>query len=214
MTASNAAALPMSKTWIWISGWAICPERFKAAAESALPNYQHEVLPPTPDAFEAVLRSGASRIGGYSLGSLILLSELARIPEDIEVTCLAPFTAFCEESQRGGTTPIASLRMLQQRLETQPEKAIKLFYRLAGLTGEPTDELPYPVEHLRWGLEQLAGLQVDTTLLFRAKGYVGLTDALVRGTLLQSQWANCDLIEQCSHAYNELLASLPLIETF
>ena len=94
------------------------------------------------------------------------------------------------------------------------ELAIKLFYRLAGLTGEPTDELPYPVEHLRWGLEQLAGLQVDTTLLFRAKGYVGLTDALVRGTLLQSQWANCDLIEQCSHAYNELLASLPLIETF
>jgi hypothetical protein len=204
----------MSKTWIWISGWAICPERFKAAAESALPHYQHEVLPPTPDAFEAVLRSGASRIGGYSLGSLILLSELTRIPEDIEVTCLAPFTAFCEESGLGGTTPTASLRMLQKRLEAQPEKAIRLFYRLAGLPDEPTDKLPYSVEDLMWGLGQLAGLQVDTTLLCRAKGYVGLTDALIRGTLLQSQWANCDLIENCSHAYHELFASLPLIETY
>jgi hypothetical protein len=214
MTASNAAALPMSRTWIWISGWAICPERFKAAAELALPNYRHEVLAPTPDAIETVLRSDASRVGGYSLGSLILLSELSRIPEAMEVTCLAPFTAFCKESGLGGTTPRASLRMLQNRLESQPEKAIKLFYRLAGLIDEPTDELPYPVEDLIWGLEQLAGLQVDTTLLCRAKGYVGLTDTLVRGTLLKSQWANCDLIEQCSHAYHELFASLPLIETF
>jgi hypothetical protein len=204
----------MSNTWIWISGWAVCPDRFKAAAEAALPNYQHEVLAPTPDAFDAVRSSGAARIGGYSLGSLILLSELERLPEGIEVTCLAPFTAFCEEQQRGGTTPLASLRLLQKRVETQPEKAIKLFYRLAGLTDEPTDQLPYPVEYLSWGLEQLADLQVDTTLLCRVKGYVGLTDALVSGTMLQSQWANCDLIENCSHSYNELFATLPLIETF
>ncbi|MFQ3271486.1 MAG: hypothetical protein ACI9A1_001812, partial [Lentimonas sp.] len=200
----------MPNTWIWISGWGICPDRFKAAAKSALPNYAHEVLAPTPDAIEAVLSSGADRIGGYSLGSLILLSEMSRIPEDVEVTCLAPFTAFCEESKLGGTTPLASLRMLQARLEKEPEKAIKLFYRLAALNDEPTDQLPYSIEHLRWGLEQLAGLQADTTLLSRAKGYVGLTDSFVRGTLLHSQWKKCALIDNCSHAYRELFASLPL----
>ncbi|CAA6689809.1 MULTISPECIES: hypothetical protein [unclassified Lentimonas] len=204
----------MSNTWIWISGWGICPDRFKAAAEAALPNYSHEVLAPTPDAFEAVLRSGAKRIGGYSLGSLILLSELARVPEDAEVTCLAPFTAFCKESRMGGTTPRASLGILQMRLELQPEKAIKLFYRLSGLTDEPTRHLPYPVEDLTWGLEQLAGLQADTALLCRVKGYVGLTDALVRGIVLNSHWSKCQLIDNCSHSYHELFASLPQIETY
>lgn len=204
----------MPNTWIWISGWGICPDRFKAAAEFALPNYRHEVLAPTPVALETVLSSGAARIGGYSLGSLILLSELERLPEDVEVTCLAPFTGFCEEQQLGGTTPLASLQMLQQRLTKQPEKALKLFYRLAGLTDEPVDQLPYPVEDLTWGLKQLADLQVDTTLLYRAKGYVGLTDTLVRGTVLCSQWANCQLIENCSHAYHEVFTSLPLIETY
>jgi hypothetical protein len=214
MTALSAVELLMSNTWIWISGWGICPHRFKDAAASALPNYQHEVLAPTPDALKTVVRCSATRIGGYSLGSLILLSELERLPKDAEITCLAPFTAFCEEQQRGGTTPLASLQMLQKRLTKQPEKALKLFYRLAGLTDEPTDQLPYSVEDLAWGLEQLAGLQADTTLSCRTKGYVGLKDALIRGTVIQSQWSDCQLIENCSHAYHELFISLPLIETF
>jgi hypothetical protein len=203
----------MRDTWTWISGWAIRPDRFKAAAEQALPGYRHAVFAPTPGALQAALESGATRIGGYSLGSLIVLSGLARIPDELEVTCLAPFTAFCEESQQGGTTPLATLQLLQARLQKQPTKAIKLFYRLAGLHDEPTDSLPYSEEELAWGLRQLSELQVDTTLPSRVKGLVGLTDALVQATVLQSKWPQCNLIENCSHSYGSLLTALQKIET-
>jgi hypothetical protein len=196
---------------MWISGWAICPDRFKAAAELSLPNYRHIVLAPTAEAVEIVVHGGATRIGGYSLGSLLLLSELARIPKGLQITCLAPFIAFCRERQLGGTTPRASLRVLQQRLNTQPDKAIKLFYRLAGLNDEPTADLPYPLEDLIWGLEQLSTLQVNQALLNRAAGIVGLTDPLVDATVLTCQWTTCHLIKRGNHAYHTLLAGLSQI---
>ncbi len=198
----------MSDTWAWISGWAICPERFKAAAAQALPQYTHTVFAPSPGAVADLLNSGAARIGGYSLGSLLLLEALPRIPKELEITCLAPFTAFCEESQQGGTTPLATLQLLQARLEKQPAKAIKLFYRLAGLHDEPCKALPYAAEDLVWGLQQLATVQVNTAYLERVNGLVGLTDPLLRGTVVQSQWAQCAVSEHCSHRYDSLLSAL------
>lgn len=198
----------MRDTWAWISGWGIHPERFKAAAEQALPAYRHTVFAPSPRAVEDALQCGASRIGGYSLGSLLLLAALPRIPDRLDITCLAPFTAFCEESQQGGTTPLATLQLLQTRLEKQPAKAIKLFYRLAGLNDEPCEALPYAAEDLTWGLQQLASVQVDSADLERTKGLVGLTDPLVRGTVLQSHWAHCAVIDNCTHRYDSLLSAL------
>ena len=199
--------------WIWISGWAICPSRFKKAVELALPGHSHQVLAPTPDAFETALKKNASCIGGYSLGSLIILSELKRIPKDAKVICLAPFLSFCQEEQLGGTTPRTSLQMLQQRLTKQPNKALRLFYRLAGLNNEPVDNLPYALEHLEWGLEKLAYLKADTAMLHRAKGFVGLTDALIDPIIIKSKWSDCSLIEKCNHAYPQLLNLFSQIET-
>ena len=49
----------MTKTWMWISGWAIHPDQFKAAVEHALPEDVHQVKAPTPDALEHVLASNA-----------------------------------------------------------------------------------------------------------------------------------------------------------
>lgn len=194
-----------NSTWAWISGWAVCPKRFKSAVERSLPEYSHEVLAPTSDAFEAVLESDAICIGGYSLGSLMILSELNHIPITTKVICLAPFISFCKENQLGGTTPRSSLQMLQRRLKAQPNKTLRLFYRLAGLDDEPWDNLPYELEHLEWGLEQLACLKADIALLHRAKGFVGLTDSLIDPIIIKSKWTNCQIIEQCNHAYPKLL---------
>lgn len=202
----------MPDTWMWISGWAICPERFQAAVELALPHYRHTVQAPNAAAVETALASGATRIGAYSLGSLLLLSKLARIPEGLRITCLAPFIAFCREDQLGGTTPRASLGALQQRLHTQPHNALKLFYRLAGLHDEPTDHLPYPLEDLIWGLEQLSTLQANQALLKHVEAVVGLTDPLIETTVLTSRWSTCQLVEHGNHAYQTLLAGLSRIQ--
>ncbi|MGK0176603.1 MAG: hypothetical protein ACJAT5_000652 [Lentimonas sp.] len=199
----------MAKTWIWISGWAIYPDQFRSAVELALPEDSHQVLAPTPDALERVLASGADRIGGYSLGSLILLSALEQIPEVADITCLAPFISFCKEDQLGGTTPKATLQTLQKRLQKQPAKTLQLFYRLAGLSHPlAADRLPYPIEHLEWGLEQLATLQVKTTLLGRAKAIVGLTDPLIEEKEMRSKWSTCHFINECDHDYRRLLVAL------
>ena len=143
----------MANRWIWISGWAIDPKRFQRTVEDALPKDSHQVLVPEPNALKTVLNSHADRIGGYSLGSLILLSALEQIPENARITCLAPFIRFCKDGSLGGTTTIETLQALRQRLSTRPQKTLQLFYRLAGLITEPTHDLPYPIEYLEWGLQ-------------------------------------------------------------
>ena len=202
----------MANTWIWISGWGICPKRFKTAVESALPDYSHQVVAPTPNALETVLTSGTDRIGGYSLGSLILLSALEQFQEAANITCTAPFITFCKEDQLGGTTPKATLRSLQQRLRKQPEKTLQLFYRLAGLKDEPTDRLPYAIEHLEWGLEQLANLRANINLLNHAKGLAGLTDSLIDYKVIQTKWEKCHFVGSLNHNYHPLLIALSKID--
>ncbi len=198
----------MTTTWIWISGWAIYPDRFRSAVELAFPDYSHKVLAPTPDALEVVLKSKADRIGGYSLGSLILLSALQQIPETTQVTCLSPFIAFCKEDQLGGTTPRATLRSLQQRLHKQPEKALQLFYRLAGLDEKLMNGLPYSVKHLEWGLEQLINLKADTAYLNRATAVIGSKDPLINHQEIRSIWPACHFLDTYDHDYRKLLAAL------
>ena len=198
----------MTKNWIWISGWGIYPDQFSSAVNRALPEDSHQVLAPTPDALGRVLASGADCIGGYSLGSLILLSALRQIPKSANIICLAPFIAFCKEDQMGGKTPKAVLQKLQHRLQEQPARTLQLFYRLAELSEPLKDGLPYPIEHLQWGLEQLAILKAGTDLLSRIKAVVGLRDPLINSREIQSRWPTGHFVDQCNHDYNELFHSL------
>ena len=201
----------MPRMWIWISGWAICPDRFSSEVQSVLPNDLHQVLAPTQEALEKVLASDADCIGGYSLGSLILLSALGQFKEVTNITCLAPFIAFCKEAQLGGTTPRKVLRGLQQRLVKQPEKTIKLFYRLAGLNDEPTGRLPYPIEHLEWGLKQLATLEAEMILPNRVQAIAGSMDPLMDKREMSSKWPACHFIDDCDHNYRKLLSVLSIL---
>lgn len=202
----------MAKTWTWISGWGIYPNRFRSAVERALPEDVHHVLAPTPDALKTVLESNTDFIGGYSLGSLILLSALQRLPKGATVVCLAPFIAFCKDAQKGGTTPRATLLTLQQRLHKQPQKTLQLFYRLAGLNDTLTTDLPYSIEHLEWGLEQLANLQAGTGSLDRVKAIAGLQDSLIDAKALQSVWPACHFADSCNHDYTKILTAWLRVE--
>ncbi len=169
----------MSDSWAWISGWGIRPERFQAVVESAFPQATHRVFAPEPGAVEAVLTSGASNFGAYSLGSLLLLEAIDRIPASAKILCVAPVLAFCEEAGMGGTTPLASLQTLQAKLAKNPAAALKLFYRLANLLEEPTGTLPYSAESLHWGLDMLATRQVPPVGLDRVEVILGKQDRLL-----------------------------------
>lgn len=195
----------MAETWAWISGWAIDPQRFQTAAARARPDVHHVVFAPTSDAVEQVLTTPADRILGYSLGSLLLLHAAASIPPETEMHCLAPILAFCRESGRGGTTPEASLSAIQQRLSLNPAQALKLFYRLAGLTETAPQELPYGEAELAWGLEMLRTLQVPQSATARAAAALGRGDRLLDHHSLRQRWPGVRLMDG-THCYLQLLS--------
>ncbi|MFT4900867.1 MAG: hypothetical protein ACI81V_000134 [Lentimonas sp.] len=194
----------MNETWAWISGWAIAPERFKAAVEQALPEAHHLVFAPTADAVQQVLKSKATHVAGYSLGSLLLLNAVDRFPTKTKLYCLAPFLAFCKEAELGGNTPEASLIAIQKRLEQTPEKALKLFYRLSGITATVPETLPYSLPDLIWGLEALRTLQANESAAQQAIALIGTKDALIEHHVGCNDWSKSYLVD-ASHCYIELL---------
>lgn len=197
----------MSETWAWISGWGVQPERFKAAADRALPGATHHVLAPDPDAVDTVLSSGATHFGGYSLGSLLLMNALERIDRSNTVTCIAPIPSFCKEAELGGRTPRSILESLQVKLARKPEAALKLFYRLAGLADEPIDTLPYSIDSLEWGLEMLATQNAPTNELERVHAIIGETDPLMSAETLRTLFPNQTSTAQ-GHDYNNLFPAI------
>ena len=199
----------MSEKWAWISGWGIQPERFQAAVERALPDASHAVFAPTPDAVEAVVSIGASHLGGYSLGSLLLMNALSRVESTSKIYCLAPIPAFCKEAEFGGSTPRAILKSLQAKLERKPEAALKLFYRLAGLDDEPSDNLPYSLESLTWGLEMLSAMVAPKDAFGRVHAVISYSDTLMDANTLQALFPRHSTTEK-GHDYHHLL---PLVAT-
>lgn len=199
----------MAEHWAWISGWGVRPERFQSIAEACFPAFAHAVFPPGPSALDAVLASGHDRIGGYSLGSLLVLQGLEKIPGETGVFCFAPILGFCKEAGLGGTTPAAGLARIRERLGGRPEAALKLFYRLAGLVGEAALPLPYAAEDLDWGLARLADLQVEPGRCRRVTAVIGENDPLLDSRVLR-EFFDRPVCVPTGHDYNDLLrAPLP-----
>ncbi|MGC6455644.1 MAG: hypothetical protein ACON39_07735 [Coraliomargaritaceae bacterium] len=194
----------MTETWAWISGWAIQPARFQSVLEKALPNTRQLVFHPSPNAVDQILAAKAQKIGGYSLGSLLLLQVLEQLPNSIPVVCLAPILGFCQEDKLGGTTPRESLKKLQSRLTIQPLKAVQLFYRLAQLQDEPTERLPYGQKDLEWGLKILAE-ETAIERISRAKvdALIGREDPLIHAPTLASYFERSRIVPSL-HSYRDL----------
>lgn len=196
------------RKWVWISGWAIQPARFKTAAEKALPQDSHIVLPPTPNAVELALKMSPDRIAGYSLGSLLLLCAIDRIPPELEPVALAPFVAFYSEAEMGGRTSQSALRIIETRLKASPERALKLFYRLADLPNEPTDSLPYEMADLIWGLQILQTQQVASQAIEQVLSICPCSDALMDySASIWNHASNCYKVD-ATHNYHLLLRTL------
>lgn len=194
----------MTETWAWIGGWGIQPTRMAKALEQALPGTCHTVFHPSPQAFDQLLDTKAHRFGGYSLGSLLLLQNIHRLPLGPPPVCLAPILGFCSEDQLGGTTPRSTIQNLRRRLAKDPVAAIRLFHRLAKFRDEPAEPIPYNPGHLDWGLEALASRTVQNKPpLSRVCALIGSNDPLTKPHTVANYFERTRIVPGL-HSYNEL----------
>ncbi|WP_269522915.1 hypothetical protein [Coraliomargarita parva] len=196
----------MPERYAWISGWGIRAADFESAVMSLRPDAHHLVLEPTQWAVDDLLAFRPDHIVGYSLGSLLLLHAIDRLPDTADIVCLAPILGFCRECGLGGTTPQASLGALQRKLLQSPHKALKLFYRLSGLDEKPQDSLPYRYADLSWGLQALNRLRAAPEATQRVFAIIGEQDPLLRSQTLEEYFDHTFTVST-GHAYPSLIAA-------
>jgi hypothetical protein len=156
---------------LWVGGWGLPPAWMKSLLEGAAPEVDHCVVPPTA-AIEEAAFSRYARVGGFSLGTLLLL----RCRMERPVVLLSPIFGYTAEMGLGGKVRATQVRYLMRWLERDPLAALGDFYQRARLDIEPPEQLPYPIEDLQWGLEQLLHQQVEPRLPEGWQGRLGAED--------------------------------------
>lgn len=196
------------KRWLWIGGWALRPEWQARQFKAQWPDYIHDVLAPDKLCLAEYSRridSGTyERLGGYSLGTLLLLRSFEREPVT-PTLLLAPVLDFKTEAARGGRMRRAHLDALERKLKQEPLAAVNDFYARAGLTIEPTDTLPYQVEDLLWGIEQLRTTAATHWRWDQVKAIIGERDPLLDAVMLQQLWPGLVILPRAGHDLAELI---------
>lgn len=173
------------------------------------PDAEHVVIEPGPDALDRLERSGPfDVIGGYSLGSHLLLSEAARVSAlGAEVALFAPVFGFAREEGLGGRVARAQVRYLARWLRTDPRAALADFYRRAGLADcdGPADGADLSV--LEWGLTRLIESQAPAVLPRCWTARVGENDSLLEARELCARVAGVKLVRGATHHPSALLAA-------
>jgi hypothetical protein len=200
----------------WLPGWAVPPAWFLERAKTAFPEAEHEAFAAGPDAVSQLTASGPfDWIGGYSLGTLLLLRDPARIRGTCErVALLAPIFAFPREAGLGGRIARAEVRRLACAVALDPAAALAGFYERAGLEelrGHVlTSDKLVRSQHmtpssLLWGLEQLENVQVEPRLPEGWRGWCGASDALLAAELLRAAVPEVVIVPGVNHHPDGLL---------
>lgn len=189
----------------WIGGWGIQPDSLAAAVRVHWPQSEHVVLPPGEHAVRHLLDQRCDLLAGYSFGSLLLFSHEGDLPAGIPVIAVAPIIAFCKEAGRGGSVSRAILRSLQTRLSEDPADALRTYFKLARLSDEVGDALPYSTADLAWGLEALGRLVGRPERVSGSRLFVGERDRLIDFKLFGTQAVGYHLIPSAGHDFRQLL---------
>ncbi|MCC6491468.1 MAG: hypothetical protein IT424_00420 [Pirellulales bacterium] len=193
----------------WLGGWAISPATILAAAAQRWPAAEHVVVTPGPRWAEELARQlqPGDRLAAYSLGAFLLLRAKAPPLPPEHMTLLAPFFDLRREEQLGGRVQQGRLRYMIRRLARDPRAAVAEFYQSAALTIEPPAELPYALDELAWGLEQLYQPPGEVRLAaFRhATALAGSRDPLIDAPQLGRQWSQLRVIAGADHNLSPLL---------
>lgn len=191
----------------WVLGWAVPAEWFAAEAARAWPQSEHLCVPAAPD-WRASLEAlpDCDAIGGYSLGSLLLLSARGWVAERwSRVGLLAPIWAFPAEEGRGGRVRRAEVRGLARRVRSDAARATADFHRWAGL-GSIEGGTP-PAETLIWGLEKLETCSADAGLPAGWSAFAGEKDVLLDADVLSRGASGLRVVAGAGHAPGPLLAA-------
>ena len=197
------------RTYVWISGWAVCPAAFHALVAERFPHAEHTVYPPDPDADLAALTANCDRIGGYSLGAFLLLEAAAQRPFPQPTALLAPFFSFLDRDGQPDPRRRVQVRHLTRQLQQEPLEALRGFADHTGLHGlVPPDGLPYAADLLDRGLATLARRRLEPIWPERTIGVIGQNDPVVDVASLAAASNNVLVVTGADHHPVPLLDAL------
>lgn len=192
----------------WLLGWAVPETWFSGLAAGAFPLARHSFEAARPGAVARLAEQGPfDWVVGYSLGSLLLLSEpelAARSGR--RVALLSPIFAFPREARAGGRVSRAEIRLLSRRLGADRAAALRGFYALAGLDA-PMDGAGEDAD-LRWGLERLETLAVPPRLPEGWLAWCGGEDRLLDAQGLRGIEPRVSVVAGAGHHPLELMRDL------
>lgn len=189
--------------WIWIGGWGLPPTWLQQRVKHAFPAAEHSVLPPGPDAVDQIDWRQFDRVGGYSLGAFLLLKQAETVP--LPALLLAPFFAYSAEPGVGGKIRQVQLRYLGRWLRREPTAALADFHARAQLSLPSSAELPYSMDDLEWGLQQLADERVSGRFPEGWTGIIGDCDPFLDANELVAAEPRLQVIAGAGHDPTSLL---------
>lgn len=195
--------------WAWISGWGIPPSELAKTVQKHWPNDQHTVLAPTPTAVAEAKAINPDILAGYSLGSLLLLSETSTSLQS-KTLHVAPILAFDLEEGLGGKTAARTRMILQKKFTQDSLAAVKLYLRLVGLNDLATENLPYAESDLLWGLEALGRLRANLDNISNTQFYTGGNDPLIDVDEIKKRNSHVHVIEGQGHDYRTLIPAISI----
>jgi len=193
----------------WLLGWATPESWFAPLARSVFPDARHQFLPATAAGLGNVLRADPSdQVVGYSLGTLLLLGAATQLGPNRKVALLAPIFAFPREEDLGGRIARTQVRQLARWLRHDRASALADFYSRAGINIPADSTLPFTIEELLWGLEQLEANRCPPHLPAGWRGWCGDADVLLDAARLHELDPGISIVPGATHHPERLLAAL------
>lgn len=191
----------------WVLGWAVPASWFAAEAARVWPEDEHVCVPAAPDWRGRLEAADAlERVGGYSLGALLLLRERGWLQaRGARVGLLAPCWAFPREAGRGGRVARAQVRALAHWVRRDSGAARADFYLRAGLA-----EVCGAVESaelLAWGLAQLETETAEPGLPSGWFAVAGAEDVLLDAAVLAAVEPGVRVVAGAGHAPGALMTA-------
>jgi malonyl-CoA O-methyltransferase len=184
----------------WLLGWAVPEAWFVSLVRQALPEAEHTFVVAEPDALAQLERAGPfDWVVGYSLGSLLLLREAARVERLGRVALLAPIFAFPREAEQGGRVAQTQVRQLSRWLRRDAPAALVDFYARAGLDVPPESVPVAATDILLWGLERLENDRAEPPLPAGWRAWCGANDALLDAARLGELAPSVQIVAGATH---------------
>ncbi|MGH7997556.1 MAG: hypothetical protein ACREFX_14510 [Opitutaceae bacterium] len=194
----------------WVLGWAVPGRWFADLVRVGWPEAEVRCFAPGPDLWPRLERAAPfDLLGGYSLGSHLLLADPGRAGRLAgAVSLAAPIWTFLREGSAGGRVSRGKLRALRWALGADAGEALRRFYRYAGLDARPEDLADEERTALEWGLDTLERSALPPRLPAGWSACCGTEDSLLDPVRLRELVPELVLVPGATHHPAGLLGVL------